>query len=336
MIPLVSILIPAYNAEDWIGDTIQSALDQTWKRKEIIIVDDGSRDNTIGVARRYASKQLSVFQQANQGAPAARNKAFSLCHGDFIQWLDADDLLGPDKIERQMAALERVANRRVLISSPWGDFFHRPQKATFLPTPLWQDLSPVEWLLRKLGQNLHMQTATWLVSRELTEAAGPWDTRLISDDDGEYFCRVLLASEGVRFVPEAKVYYRVSSSGSWGNLDRSRKKLEAQWLAMQLHIRYLRSLEDSDRVRVACLRYLRAWLHHFYPEHADLVGEFEVLARHLGGELGAPRLSWKYAWIQKLFGWRLARRARIALPRLKASVSGSWDKLLCQWERMVR
>jgi len=57
----------------------------------------------------------------------------------------------------------------------------------------------------QLGQNLYMQTATWLVSRELTEAAGPWDTRLLGDDDGEYFCRVLLASNGVRFVPEAKV-----------------------------------------------------------------------------------------------------------------------------------
>ena len=53
-----------------------------------------------------------------------------------------------------------------------------------------------------MGENLHMQTATWLTSRELAEAAGPWDTRLLVDDDGEYFCRVLLASEGTRFVPE--------------------------------------------------------------------------------------------------------------------------------------
>ena len=53
-----------------------------------------------------------------------------------------------------------------------------------------------------------MQTATWLVSRELAEAAGPWDTRLLGDDDGEFFCRVLLASEGTRFVKESKVYYR--------------------------------------------------------------------------------------------------------------------------------
>ena len=55
-----------------------------------------------------------------------------------------------------------------------------------------------------------MQTATWLVSRELTDAAGPWDTRLLIDDDGEYFCRVILASNGTRFVAESKVFYRAT------------------------------------------------------------------------------------------------------------------------------
>ena len=232
---LVSILIPAYNAERWIGQTIESALNQTWPRKEIIVVDDGSRDETVTVARRYSSPQLRVVRQPNQGASAARNKAFSLCQGEFIQWLDADDLLSRDKIERQMAILANGGGR-IVASCGWGFFYYRPATAAFVPTPLWSDLSPTEWLLRKLGQNLHMQTATWLVSREVAEKAGSWDVRLMSDDDGEYFCRVLLASDGVRFAPEARVYYRVSGAGSWGNLGRSRKSLEAQWLSMQLHI----------------------------------------------------------------------------------------------------
>ena len=108
MRPLVSILIPAYNAEGWIGDTIKSAIGQTWPRKEIIVVDDGSTDQTLSVARQFASKEVSVTPQANQGAAATRNKAFSLCQGDYIQWLDADDLLAPDKIEKQMKAWTRV------------------------------------------------------------------------------------------------------------------------------------------------------------------------------------------------------------------------------------
>ena len=93
--------------------------------------------------------------------------------------------------------------------------------------------------------NLYMQTASWLVSRELAEAAGPWDTRLLGDDDGEYFCRVLLASDGVRFVPEAKVYYRTSGTSSLSYIGNSDRKMVAQLCSMDLHIRYIRSLEDS-------------------------------------------------------------------------------------------
>ena len=82
---------------------------------------------------------------------------------------------------------------------------YRYYKAEFISTALWCDLPPVEWLLRKMGQNSYMQTATWLVSRELTELAGMWNTELLGDDDGEYFCRasrklwrpVRTGSEGV-------------------------------------------------------------------------------------------------------------------------------------------
>ena len=74
--------------------------------------------------------------------------------------------------------------------------------------------------------------ATWLVSRELAQAAGPWDTRLLGDDDGEYFCRVLLASDGVRFVPESKVYYRRSGVNCLSYIGLSDKKMEAQMCSM--------------------------------------------------------------------------------------------------------
>ena len=80
--------------------------------------------------------------------------------------------------------------------------FLPPQRARSVPNSLYQSLSPVEWLLRKMSQNLHMQTATWLTSRELAEAAGPWDTRLLSDDDGEYFCRVLWHPKVPALYPE--------------------------------------------------------------------------------------------------------------------------------------
>jgi len=328
MKPLVSILIPAFNSEKWIVATLRSAIAQSWDRKEIIVVDDGSTDRTLAIARQFESDRFRVVTQENKGAAAARNKAFSLSQGDYIQWLDADDLLSPDKIARQMEVLEQFQSKRTLLSSAWGNFFYRYYRAEFIPTALWTDLSPTEWLLRKMGQNLHMQTATWLVSRELTTAAGSWNTQLLGDDDGEYFCRVLLQSDGVRFVPEAKVYYRASGASSLSYIGRSGRKLDAQWLSMKLHIDYLRSLEDSSRARAVCAKYLQNWLVFFYPERLDLVEQMQQRAEELGGKLSVPKLSWKYSWIEPILGVALASRAQVFLRQLKWSLVRFWDKAL--------
>ena len=328
MKPLVSILIPAYNAEEFIADAIQSAIAQTWQRKEIIVVDDGSRDGTAEVGRRFASKNVVIVSKENQGAAATRNHAFQLSQGEYIQWLDADDLLSSDKIERQLAALREGDGKRILLSSSWGIFRYRTKRARFVPSSLWQDLTPVEWLVRKMEENQHMQTATWLTSRELAEAAGSWDTRLLVDDDGEYFCRVLLASEGTRFVPEARVYYRATPSSRVSHVGASNKKKDALLLSMKLHIQYLRSLEESDRVRKACLDYMQNFYVNFYPERPDLMAELQAIAAELGGRLEEPQLRWKYAWMKPIVGFEAAKRAQITLPELKASLLRKWDKAM--------
>lgn len=333
--PLVSILIPAYNAREWIADTVQSALAQTWKRTEIIVVDDGSTDSTLEVLEKFESQGVRVVTQKNQGAAAARNTALSLCRGEYIQYLDADDLLSPDKIAGQVEALQDGISKRTLLSSPWGNFLFRYDRAEFIPTSLWCDLSPAEFLIRKMGQNLFMQTSTWLVSRELTEAAGLWDVALLTDDDGEYFCRVLLASDGIRFVPKGKVYYRASHFNSVSFIGLSNAKCEAQWRSMKLHIGYLRSLEDSPRVHAACLKYLQDWLLSFYPERPNIVREAEQMAESLGGQLAAPRLSWKYSWIRALFGWRLAKRAQLFLPRIRQILIRFTDKMIFEVQQRV-
>ena len=327
-LPLVSILIPAFNAEHWIAETIVSAQSQTWPRKEIIVVDDGSRDRTKAIAKGFAGKDLVVTTQPNQGAAAARNYAYSLCQGDYIQWLDADDLLSSDKIEKQMDHVERGVGTRTLLSSSWGRFMHRPARAIFMPTALWQDLSPVEWLLHKMDDDVWMQTSTWLTSRYLAEAAGPWNAQTVADDDGEYFCRVLVASHGTRFVPEAKVYYRVSGPGSLSYIGRSNTKMEGQLLSTRLHIGYLRSLEDSERVRRACLNHLQRYLAIYDPLRPDLVRAMEDSARELGGQLHRPRLPAKYAWIEPIAGRSIAKRVHALLPAMKRSVLCALDKIL--------
>jgi glycosyltransferase involved in cell wall biosynthesis len=331
MKPLVSILIPAYNAGPWIADTIRSALGQTWSNKEVIVVvDDGSKDETLPVARQFASKTVSVVIRSHQSAAAARNEAFDICQGEWIQWLDADDLLAPDKIALQMQVSEQIANTRTLLSSEFGYFFYRTSKAQFHPTPLWTDLSPEEWLLRKMGQNDHMQPATWLVRREIIAAAGRFNEQVRVDEDGEYFCRLVLASDGIRFVPGAKVFYRVSGSGS--SIQRTLFHADARWHSFQLQFAHLRSLGDTERVRAACVNFLQNWLIFFYPQRPDIVKQAEELAASVGGRLETPRLRRKYVWVQKILGYEAARRAQFFLPGLKGRALRAWDRAMFQLE----
>lgn len=334
--PLVSILIPAFNMEDSIAETLRSAVAQTWSRKEIIVVDDGSTDRTAERARHFGSRNVKVVSTENRGLSAAVNHAYRLCQGDYIQELDADDLLSLDKIERQLAALRDLDGTRTLLSSPWAPFFYRTSAARFTPNSLWHDLSPVEWLLRKMSQNLHMQNATWLVSREIAEAAGPWDETLHHDQDGEYFCRVLLASTGTRFVREGRVFYRVTGSSRLSYVGNSVRKKESLVRSIKLHIQYLRSLEESERVRKACLTLMQAWYENFYPDCSSMVDELQRLAAELQGHLEVPKLRWKYAWLKPLLGWGAAKWSQTELPKLRNYVARRWDRAMHRLEATER
>jgi glycosyltransferase involved in cell wall biosynthesis len=164
-LPLVTIAIPACNARQTIEETIRSARSQTWPRLEIIVVTDGSTDATYAIAKRMMSRNVKVIRQENGGASAARNTALTHARGDYIQWLDADDLLNPEKISEQLRQAEGGTTSRVLLSSAFGTFAYRPEKAMFTPQALWQDLTPVEFLIHRFTRNLWMNPGVWLVSR---------------------------------------------------------------------------------------------------------------------------------------------------------------------------
>ena len=332
MKPLVSILIPAYNAQEWIGYTLQSAVNQAWPRKEIIVVDDGSTDRTGDVARGFASQIVKVVSTENRGLSAAVNTAYGLCQGDYIQELDADDLLAPDKIEKQLAALRETDGPRTLLSGPRGYFYYSTTRAWFPRTCLWEDLTPVEWLLRSMGQNLPMQNSTWLVSRELAEAAGPWDETLWYDQDGDYYSRVLAASVGTRFVAEARMFHRIIGTRQMSHVGTSDRKRESLLRSLKMHVQLLRSLEESERVRKACLAYMQTWYGHFYLDRSDLAAELQALAAQLHGRMEKPRLHWKYAWMKPVLGWKAAKWAERTLPNFKVSLLREWDKTMFKLE----
>jgi len=320
---LVSILIPAYNAERWIAQTIASALNQSWRAREIIVVDDGSSDRTLEVARAFDAPNLKVIAQEHSGASAARNRALAEAQGEYVQWLDADDLLAPTKIAEQLDAVRDSGRRRTLLSAPFGAFYWRPLKAKFRPTAIWEDLEPLEYLLRSFSQNLWMSPSVWLVSRELTNRAGPWDERLSLNDDGEYFCRVVAASERVQFVPGARCYYRMSGPSQL-NRTCDRRALISFALSLSLSIDRLLALEDSDQTRSAALRFLDHCSPWFSPQSLDLI---DPIARRIGRGIVVPSANLKAKLAHAVFGEELGSRIMTAARRTRLVATINWDHL---------
>jgi glycosyltransferase involved in cell wall biosynthesis len=306
MKPLVSILIPAYNAEDWIAETLQSALQQTWDNTEIIVVDDGSSDRTYAIAKTFASPQLQVITQPNQGAAAARNRALQVAQGDFIQFLDADDLLAPDKLAIQLNHLS-WDNPQQIASGEWARFYQSPQAATFTPEPLWANYDPIAWLVLAWEGHWMMHPAAWLIPRAISDQAGNWDASLSLNDDGEYFCRVVLASAGVQFCPGARSFYRSGLPDSLSDTksDQAWQSLYQTLMSNQVH---LLAVENTPRTRHACATALQRFIYEVYPAVPHLCQLAAQQVIELGGTQLRPTGGPLFNLLAQAVGWRWAKR----------------------------
>lgn len=309
----VSIIIPAFNAEKWIRYSIESALNQTWRWKEVIIVDDGSKDATLKIAKSYEAPNVRVIATENRGASSARNLGLSIAQGEYIQWLDADDLLHTNKIEKQMKLAEEYQLQTNLYSGPWAKFINRTQKAVFFSDDLWEDLDPIEWMLRKMEQNLWMPPIVFLTNRKLIEAAGIWNEELSLNDDGEYYSRIISQASKVCFVRDAYCYKR-STVGLSHDANLSDHKLNSLWHTISLDIKTVREMSDTERSRKAGIVFLNRWALYFYPQRPDILFEMQCLAKDLEGKIEQPMLAKKYRMIQEIFGWKIAKKAQFTLP----------------------
>lgn len=328
---LVSIIIPAYNSENSIAQTIKSAEAQSWLNKEIIVIDDGSTDNTLRIAKTFESGILTVIHTDNRGVSTARNIGLQAAQGEYIQWLDADDILDGLKIEHQVRVLQEVGNAHIAIG-PFGSFYFRTEKALFRETRMWQDLSPLECLIARFEDNAWMQIATWLTSRNLVDKVGYWDERLCLDEDGEYFCRIVSRSEGVKYVPNAKAFYRRGNPGAL-SMNRSDRAMNSLLLSMNLGFKYLRSIEDNERTRRACLNFLGERMFEYYPDNPEMLKNVQNLANEFCGTIPQPSIGWKVEIAKKVIGWRKALILKHLVGRVKTNIWRSWDKMLFNIKR---
>ena len=303
--PLVSIIISAYNAEKYIGQTLDSVLNQTWANLEIIVVNDGSTDNTLQVAESFADKGVKVISQENKGQDAALNFGYKHCSGDYIKFMDSDDLLNPEMIEIQMQTLN--GSQEYIAYGEWARFYNnQPELADFTPLDYWKDSQPLDFLTAR-SEGVMLQCGIMLVPRAIIEKAGLWDERLILFNDTEFFTRVLLASKEVKFSAGARLYYRSALSASI-SAGRTRKYFESTFLATQLMARHLLTTEDSGRVRKLITNTFLGQYYRMYPNFPDLVKAHEKEIAFYGkGTLKADG-GWVFKLLSGILGWKAARR----------------------------
>jgi glycosyltransferase involved in cell wall biosynthesis len=306
MTHLVSICIPAYNCESFLADTLQSLALQKYTNWEAIVVNDGSTDGTLAVARRFESGRIKVIDQENAGQSAAENRAIAEAQGDFFVFLDADDFMSADKLSRQVAHLGDPSVP-LMASCAWGRFHRHPERAEFKPTRLWQDLEPTRWLIDAWQHDLMMHGAGWLIPRPVLERSGGWNPALSLINDHEFFPRVMLQTERIVFTPEARTFYR---SGFEGNLSgaRSRRAWESAYQALELSTKTLLRVCDTDESRRACATKFQRFVYTLYPNCPDLARQSEEWVSRLGGATVEPEGGRWFHRVRSVIGWKGARR----------------------------
>jgi len=314
MTPLVSIIIPCYNAARWLPETLESALAQTWPTVEIIVINDGSTDGSLAAAEKFAAHGVRVIDQPNRGASAARNHGLGEACGEFIQFLDADDLLSPEKIASQVTLLGTKPGG-TLATCAWGRFRDDPADTQFVDDAVFHDLLPVDFLVLAGDTGAMMHPSAWLVPRAVAERAGPWDESLSLNDDGEYFCRVALAGAGMAWCAAGRSYYRSGLAGSLSQ-QRGERARRSQFRSLELITKHLLAAEDSPRTRRAAANYFQRFIHDFYPAPADLMRAAAERVAALGGStLAAPPMGAQTRRLAAVLGWKTVWRLKHILGR---------------------
>lgn len=307
--PLISVLMPCFNAGNYLREAVRSVLCQDWEDLELIVVDDGSSDRSLDVLRSFDDCRLSFVEQSNAGAAAARNRAFSQARGPSVMFMDADDWIPPGHLAALHSA---VANEKSCIGmAQWDRFYTKLEEARFPPRATYRDAPGGEWLIQDWSAGGGMAgPGVFLIPRDLIERHGGWDERLSLVDDFEFHARIIARSSGIRFAHEARLYYRSGLSGSLSGR-RSRKAAESAYLSIMLGTQHLLDVESNQHARRACANVLQNFEYGFYPDFPDLRARIRCRVAELGGAdlepSGPPGFQRLRPWI----GWRAARRIQL-------------------------
>jgi len=250
--PLVSVVLPVYNAESIVERALASIVDQSLRQLEIIVIDDGSRDKTAEIVRRWMPKcdLRLILQSKNAGPAAARNAGIAVARGKFIAFLDADDEWLPDKLQMQVRALEKTQGASLCACEEY--WIYRDASVDVSGEGLApENQGPHAW--KSLLARAFIHTSSVMIPRTLARQLGGFDERLLVGEDQDFWIRLARAGELI-WVPEPLVRVHNRAEGHMAtNADR---EIECLLPMIERHVAQYRSeLSDSERRAILRRRY---------------------------------------------------------------------------------
>ena len=212
-LPLVSTIIPVYNAEKFLAETIESVLAQTYSNIEFLVVNDGSTDRSGEIARSFGDK-VRYIEKPNGGVSSARNLGISETKGELIAFLDADDLWAPTKIEKQVARFNELDRPGLVLSEAYYiDVNGNRTGENQLP-----DQKQLIENILLLGPETGLFASTGVVHRAVFEKVGGFDKQLSTSADGDFLCRATISGFDIHTVTEPLAMYRQHGNQMHHNL----------------------------------------------------------------------------------------------------------------------
>ena len=310
---LISIIIPLYNSENYISDTIKSCLNQHYTNLEIIIVDDGSTDNSLNIVKAFNDQRIQIYKQNNKGACAARNFGLSQAQGNLIQFLDADDVLEENKLKQQIEHYLKYGDDYIY-SSKMGSIVKDVYAEESGYDCFYRDLSPKDYFNEQLNQfGKYFTTGTWLIPQKLILSTTGWDEHLLRNQDGEYLVRLVLNSKGIKYCPQSLFYYRRDVQGSVGK-KVSFEIFESLLKSYERYVYHFAKYLDSETARIFSWKALSIYYCISYPLYPQLLNRCLHQITNLGFREPYPYGGKKFKFIASLIGTKLA----LKIYRLKS------------------
>ncbi len=252
--PTISVIVPAYNAERTILETITSVQQQTFSDFELLVINDGSTDQTLELLNTVNEPRIKICSYPNGGVSVARNRGITHARGKFIAFLDADDLWTVEKLELQLAALQQHPEAGVVYS--WAYYMDEQGQSIRSSEPVYFAGNVYAQLL---VNDFVVSGSNCLISRQAITSVGEFDTALAPAEDWDYWLR-LAALWPFVVIAKPQVFYRISSGSSSSNVELMERcnlmVIEKGFRAAPVEMQYLKNQSLANTYRYLAHMYL--------------------------------------------------------------------------------